>query len=374
MSDGVERSRDGNRVRIVVDAMGGDHGPSVVLDGAVQAAREFGVLVTLVGPREELERRLGSLVGSDEAARLGLEVADAPEVIEMGELPLPAIRRKKRSSIMVGLERVRDGQGDAFVSAGHTGAVMAGATLTLRRLRGVERPALAALLPSASGRFVLVDVGANVEVKPSHLEQFAVMGSCYLRAATAVDRPRVALLSIGEEASKGNELIRQVHRDLREGPVHFIGNVDGKDVFSGEADVIVTDGFTGNAILKTCESLMSNVSQFVAERIRGSLRGRLGYLLLRPIARALKARLDHSEYGAVPLLGVGAPVFIGHGASSSRSIRSAIRAAQVFVQERVNETITRDLEALAEAAAEASARERRSQGAEDDTVTTVREI
>jgi glycerol-3-phosphate acyltransferase PlsX len=345
--------------------MGGDHAPEVVVDGAVQAARELGVAVTLVG-RDAVVRPLAlrAAGGERELAALSLVLEDAPDVVGMDELPLPATRRKKQSSIMVGLRLVRDGRADAFVSAGNTGAVMAAATLVLRTIPGVERPALAAMLPNRKGGSVLLDVGANVDVKAQHLEQFAVMGSCFVRAVKGIETPRVALLSVGEEEVKGNDLIRRVHQDLKKGPVNFIGNIDGKDVYSGHADVIVTDGFTGNAILKSSESLLRELVNILRGELRGSLRARLGYLLLEPVSRRLRRVVDHSEYGAVPLLGVGGPVFIGHGSSSAKSIRSALRVAKTFVEARVNEAIERKVREMNEAAASVEAR-RDAPGAQD---------
>ena len=335
-------------MRIVVDAMGGDHAPEVVVRGAVQAARDLDVGIVLVGPDAEI-RPLAARIAGGEAALADLRISfeDAPEAIGMDELPMVAIRKKKRSSILIGLRLVRDGRGDAFVSAGNTGAIMAAATLVLRRLAGCERAALAALLPTARCQSVLLDVGANIEVRPQHLGQFAVMGSCLYRAVVGGASPRVALLSIGEEEVKGNELIRRVHQDLKRGPVNFVGNVDGKDVYSGHADVIVTDGFTGNAILKASESLLKELATIVRKEVRASWRARVGALLLRPVVDRLKRRLDHAEYGAVPLLGVGGPVFIGHGSSSAKSIRSAIRVAKTFVEARVNDAIEAQLQELA---------------------------
>src|SRR5436190_7123110 len=219
--------------------MGGDHAPDVVVEGAIQAARDLGVAIILVGPlgvvRPLAEAKAG---GAAALQSLAVSLVEAPDVVGMDERPVPAIRRKKQSSILVGLRLVRDGQADAFVSAGNTGAIMAAATLILRTIPGVERPALAALLPNRKGGSVLVDVGANVEVKPQHLEQFAVMGSCFARALKGVDSPRVALLSIGEEEVTGSDLIRKVHQELKPGPVNFVGNIDRKDVHAGFADVL----------------------------------------------------------------------------------------------------------------------------------------
>jgi glycerol-3-phosphate acyltransferase PlsX len=341
-------------VRIALDAMGGDHAPGIVLEGAVDAVRQLDVAVVLVGPEAVLRPQLVAAAGGEDAlSRLAITLVDAPEVVGMDELPIPAIRRKKKSSILVGLRLVRDGAADAFVSAGNTGAIMAAATLVLRKLPGVERPALAAMLPNRSGGSVLVDVGANVEVKPKHLEQFAVMGRCFVRAVRGIENPRVALLSIGEEEVKGNDLIRQVHQDLKRAHVNFVGNIDGKAVYSGFADVIVTDGFTGNAVLKASESLVKELTVLVRTEIDRSLLARIGMLLALPAFRRIRRQIDHAEYGAVPLLGVSHPVFIGHGSSSARSIRSAVRVAARFVEARVSEAIQQQILELADSTGEA---------------------
>ena len=316
------------------------------------AARDLDIGIVLVGPEAEMRSLAASIAGGEAVlSELRISFEDAPEAIGMDEVPLTALRKKKRSSILVGLRLVRDGRGDAFVSAGNTGAVMAAAVLVLRRLAGCERAALAATLPTTKGHSVLLDVGANVEVRAQHLEQFAVMGSCFC-SALGVASPRVALLSVGEEEMKGNDLIRKVHQDLKRGPVNFIGNIDGKDVFTGHADVIVTDGFTGNAVLKASESLIMELATLMRREIRSTWRGRLGGILLRPVFKEMRRKLDHAEYGAVPLLGVNGAVFIGHGSSSAKSIRSALRVAKTFVDARVNDAIERQLQELAAAAAD----------------------
>jgi len=346
--------------RIVVDAMGGDHAPDVAVEGAVHAARGGGVSLVLTGPEATIRPLAARLAGGDAALEaLPIRFVDAPEVISMDEQPVSAIRRKKQSSILVGLRLVRDNEADAFVSAGNTGAIMAAATLVLGRLPGVERPALAALLPTRDGTTVLVDVGANIDVKPQHLEQFAIMGACLSRAVRGIENPRVALLSIGEEEGKGNELLRGVHQVLKRAPINFVGNVDGKDVFSGHADVIVTDGFTGNAILKSCESLVKELYGLVRREIDNSLMARIGVLLMGPTLRRIGRRMDHSEQGGVPLLGVARPVFIGHGSSSVKSIRSAIRAAATFTERRVNEAIEEGVRQLGVVAPEETSAETR---------------
>ncbi|MEM7244352.1 MAG: phosphate acyltransferase PlsX [Acidobacteriota bacterium] len=334
--------------RIVVDGVGGDHGAPVVVEGALRAAEALGVGLLLVGPEEELRREAEQRRDAATLASLDVEYLDAQEVITMEDPPLAAIKRKRRSSIVLGLKAVREGRGQAFFSAGNTGAVMAAATLILRRLPGVERAALAATLPSRTGESIVLDVGASIEKKASHLEQFAIMGACFHQALHGA-QPRVALLSVGEEEGKGDEVIKQAHQALKEASVEFIGNIDGKQVFTGEADVIVTDGFTGNAILKTSESLMSQLVLIAKEEVGKSWMAKLGALLMAPRLRRLKKRFDHDEHGAVPLLGISAPVFIGHGSSSVRGIESAIAVTHRFVEQRVNLAIQEQLRALAPA-------------------------
>ena len=346
-------------VRVALDAMGGDDAPGVVVEGALRAVRGRGLEVHLVGPLDRIRPLAEEMAGGREAlARLPLELVDAPSVVEMHDEPLE-VKRKRGNSIWTGLRLVKDGGAEAFLSAGNTGAVMAGATLVVRRLRGVERAALATLMPNRLGGYtVLLDVGANVEIKKSsYYEQFAVMGSCFSRAVCGIESPRVALLSIGEEEVKGDDMIRQVHQDLKAGPVYFVGNIDGKDVYSGTVDVVVTDGFTGNAILKASESLLKNLEGLAREAIGKSLLASLGALLMKPTLRQLARKLDKDEYGAATLLGVGAPVFIGHGSSSARSIESGLRVAETFVRAGVNETIQAQLRELAEVATAAGAAE-----------------
>ncbi|MBI4841562.1 MAG: phosphate acyltransferase PlsX [candidate division NC10 bacterium] len=319
-------------VRVALDAMGGDQGPEVNVEGAVTAAREFGATVTLVGVEDELQRRLRQ----HDTRGLRLTVRHAPEVVEMGESPMAALRRKKHSSIRVGLELVKGGEADAFVSAGNTGAVMATALVVLGPLPGVERPAIAVVVPTLTGRAVLLDVGANVDCKARHLVQFAIMGNVYARDFLGLPRPRVGLLSIGEEESKGNELTREAFKELEdEASLNFIGNVEGRDVFNGTSDVSVCDGFAGNVALKISESVLETMFHLLREEIGKDLRGRAGSLLLLPAFRRFKRRVDPSEYGGAPLLGVNGVCVISHGRSTGKAIKNAIRAAGECVANKV---------------------------------------
>jgi glycerol-3-phosphate acyltransferase PlsX len=337
--------------------MGGDHAPTATIAGAVAAAREYGLAVDLVGPAEVLRAELARHRPGD----LPLAIVDAPEIIGMAEAPALAVR-KRRSSVVVGLQRVADGLADGFVSAGNSGAVMAAAIAVLKRIKGVQRPAFGAVMPNASGHCLILDVGANATCKPEHLADFALMGADYAERVLGIPQPRVGLLSIGEERSKGNPLIVEAHRLLSELPIHFIGNVEGKDIVLGAADVIVTDGFTGNVVLKFAEGTPRALARIVRaellphkpERIalpvvgagiataiavpalrRPALHvvgaalfgGTVLALAFAPAVTRLVRRLDWREHGGVPLLGVRGVCIIAHGRSNAQALKNAIRVA-----------------------------------------------
>lgn len=308
---------------IALDAMGGDV-PTVNIDGALLAAAE-GIPVILVGDTEVLGRELNARGGAPH----GLRIVHAPDIVGMGDKAAREVRRQRETSLYVGTELVRDGEAAALVTMGNTGAAMATALVVLGRTKGVERPALGAVIPTAIDRPVmLLDVGANADARPSHLVQFAHMGSAYMRAVHGVAQPRVALLSIGEEPSKGSQLVVETHEQLaRDAGVRFIGNVESRDLLSGDADVIVTDGFTGNVCLKLAEGLASMLFEQMRVAARSSLRSKLGGALLLPALRGVRGRLDYRVYGAVPLLGVKGGVFIGHGRSDGAAVASALRTA-----------------------------------------------
>ena len=319
-------------VRVALDAMGGDRGPEVTVEGAVAAARELGSTVILVGNEVVLRDHLAR----HDVRGLAMTVQHAPEAVEMGENPMSALRKKKRSSIRIGLEMVKKGEAEAFVSAGNTGAVMATALVVLGPLPGVERPAIAVVVPTVTHQAVLLDVGANVDCKPRHLVQFAIMGNVYARDILGQTRPRVGLLSIGEEESKGNELTREAFKAMEEEhSLNFIGNVEGRDVFSGIADVVVCDGFIGNVALKISEGLVETIFSLLREELKKDLRARVGSFLLVPTFRRFKRRIDSSEYGGAPLLGVNGVCMISHGRSTGKAIRNAIRAAEGCVNIQV---------------------------------------
>jgi glycerol-3-phosphate acyltransferase PlsX len=326
---------------VAVDALGGDHGPRVVTEGAVAASRELGVRVLLVGPErivaEELRRAGG--------AGLAIEVVDAPEEVGMAE-PVTRAALKKRSSIKVALELVRDGAADAFFSAGNTAACWTIAKLTLGTLEEVDRPALAAIMPRPDGRTVILDVGANASCKARHLEEFAVMGKVYTSGVLHVANPRVGLMSMGEEETKGDELTREVHEVLKGSTLNFIGNVEGSDVFSGRVDVIVMDGFTGNVTLKVSEKLAETLMNEVKEELMRTPLRKLGAALARGAFDAIRLRIDPSEYGGAPLLGVKGCCVIGHGRSNAVAVKHGIRAAAEFYTSGVNERIEAELRAL----------------------------
>jgi glycerol-3-phosphate acyltransferase PlsX len=323
--------------------MGSDKAPKPEIEGALQAARHHGVRVLLVGPEPQLKAELARYPG---ARRLEIDVVHAAQVITMDD-KVEAIRAKRDSSIRIGLRLVRDGHAAGFVTAGNTGAAMATARMVLGSLPGVDRPALAAAFPTVlNTAAILVDVGANVDCNPVNLEQFAVMGDIYCRAIFGMKRPRVGLLSIGEEESKGNELTREAFKLLKQLPLNFVGNVEGRDLYLGQVDVIVADGFVGNVALKTSEGVARLVRAVLKETLKSTITRQVGALLSRNAFSDFKKRLDHTEYGGAPLLGVKGVCIITHGSSNTNAIKNAIRVASEFAEGQVNETIARELTGL----------------------------
>jgi phosphate acyltransferase len=333
---------------IALDAMGSDKAPKPEIEGALQAARHHGARVLLVGPEQALKAELERYPG---ARRLAIDIVHASEVITMDD-KVEAIRAKRDSSIRVGLRLVRDGKADGFVTAGNTGAAMATARMVLGSLPGVDRPALAAAFPTVlNTAAVLIDVGANVDCEPMNLAQFAIMGDIYCRTIFGKKRPRVGLLSIGEEESKGNELTREAFKLLKQLPIDFIGNVEGRDLYNGEVDLIVADGFVGNVALKTSEGVARLVRAVLKETLKSTITRQVGALLSRNAFSDFKKRLDHTEYGGAPLLGVKGVCIITHGSSNTNAIKNAIRVASEFAEGQVNETIARELTGLQAATA-----------------------
>jgi phosphate acyltransferase len=322
-------------MRIAVDAMGGDHAPLVNVNGALAAAREYGISSLLVGRAAELK----PLLAQSGSGQEDVEIVDAPEVVAMGDPATAAIRKKRNSSIRVAANCVRDGRAQGLVSAGHTGAAMVSAKLVIGTIEGVDRPALATILPNLTGHCLLLDVGANPDAKTQHFKEFAVMGSIYAQLVFGRKDPSIGLMSIGEEDSKGTDRTKEAFKTLKETGLNFIGNVEGRDVFNGKVDVIVTDGFTGNVILKVSEALAEMVEKLLREEIKKTLQASVGFLLSRQAFRNFKSRLDYSEYGGAPLLGVKGCVIICHGRSSAKAVKNAIRLAAEFSRRNLAEKI-----------------------------------
>ncbi len=335
-------------MKIAVDAMGGDYGPAVVVEGAVASAREYGASTILVGDKAAIERELSRCKAHD----LPIDVRHASQVVGMAELPSHALRRKRDSSLRVAADLVRDGEAAAFVSAGNTGAAMAIAMFVVGVLPGVDRPAIAAVLPNLRGFTVLLDAGANVDPKPKHLLQFAVMGHVYARDILGYANPRVGLLSVGEEEGKGNDLTKEAYEELKVSSLNFIGNVEGREIYNGRCDVVVTDGFTGNVALKISESLADMLGSMIKEELTRDVRSKLGAALALPAFERFKKRVDYTEMGGAPLLGINGAAIICHGASPVKAIKNAVRVAREWAKADVNQHIKTALEA--EAAREAA--------------------
>ena len=327
-------------VRIALDAMGGDHAPLAPVAGAVRAARAWGYEIQLVGREAEVRaalRQQGDLTGVEHL----LQIVHAPEVIEMGEHPAAAVRAKRHSSMAAAIDLVKNGGADAFVSAGNTGGVLATALLGLRRIEGItsERPALAAQLPTLKGTCIMLDIGANVDVKPEWLAQFALMGSIYAEIALGKQRPSVATLSNGEEEGKGNATLTEAVPLIRSMPIHYVGNIEGKDVTAGAVDVAVVDGFAGNIFLKGAEGVVATVTELLRQELtRNPLRAAFA-LALRPAFRGLRRRLSYEEYGGVPLLGVNGVCIVAHGRSTPYAMQNAIREGARCVELRLVDRI-----------------------------------
>jgi glycerol-3-phosphate acyltransferase PlsX len=325
-------------MRIAVDAMGGDSGTKAAVPGALKAAEDFGVDVLLVGLESAIRRE----IAKHGAAGPGVSIINAPEEIGMGE-GLLAFRKKKASSIRVGAQLVRDGRAEAFVSMGNTGAVVYISRDVLGALKGVDRPALALLVPGVKGQTLLLDVGANANCQPHNLVQFALMGKIFMEAVVGLKDPRVGLMSIGEEKGKGNDLVKQAFDRLQDAPLRFIGNVEGKDLFSGAADVVVSDGFTGNVALKVTEGVVESVVSMARHEITKDIFAKLGYLLLKRHLKKIYKKVDYAEYGGAQLLGVDGVCIIGHGRSTAAAVRNAIARAREFVANGVQEKIQAEI-------------------------------
>jgi glycerol-3-phosphate acyltransferase PlsX len=327
-------------MRVAVDAMGGDNAPVVEVEGAVSAAKEFGIPVTLVGDTERLRHELAKY----DIKGLDILLQHASEVVEMHDSASDAVRKKKDSSIRVAFELVKQGAAEAVVSAGNSGATMAAGMFVLKRLRGIERPAIAQIFPTLKGTTLVLDVGGNVDCKPLHLVQFAIMGEVYARYAMGVEKPTIGLLSNGEEESKGNELTRETHAILKDISLDYVGYVEGRDIFSGTVDVIVCDGFVGNVVLKLSEGLAEAVGKMLKDEIKQSFLSKIGYLLSQKAFNNFKKKVDYSEYGGAPLLGIDGVGMICHGGSNVKAIKNAIGFAYEYAQKRINQRMAEKLE------------------------------
>jgi glycerol-3-phosphate acyltransferase PlsX len=329
-------------VKIAIDAMGGDDGPRTIVDGALVAARHLQIGLLLAGDGQIIERELARHPG---AAALDLRILDTPDTVDMGEPAAAALRRRPRASVRVAADAVSRGEAAGMFSAGHTGASVLAALGAFGRLPGVDRPALATIIPTRRHPAVLLDSGATVECRPQHLVQFAVMGTAYARVALACETPRVGLLSVGEEASKGNDLTREAHQLLKAAPIHFVGNVEGQHVYAGDVDVIVCDGFTGNVTLKISEGLVDAVENLLHDELSSTFGTRVGYLLSRQAFRRFRKRVDASEYGGAPLVGVNGLCVVGHGRSSAKAVRNGVAMTARFVSAGLVARLSRDIAA-----------------------------
>ena len=339
------------KTTIAVDAMGADRAPKPEVEGAILAARHHDVRVLLVGREDVVRAEMEHHSGIRD---LPIEVVPATEVIGMHEKAAQAVRSKRDSSMRVGLRMVREGEAAGFVTAGNTGAAMATAKMVLGALPGVDRPALATVFPTSVGTAsILLDVGANVDSKPQNLQQFAIMGEVYFRSifrgkVTHANRPRVGLLSIGEEEGKGNELTRDAFKLIKQLPLNFIGNLEGRDLYNGKADVIVCDGFVGNVALKISEGLVETVRALLKESLQATVTRQVGFLLARQAFVDFKKRLDYSEYGGAPLLGIKGVAIVCHGSSNPNAIKNAVRVASEFANSGLNQKIEQEIQAAGE--------------------------
>ena len=331
--------------RIAVDAMGSDNYPTPDVEGAIMAAREYGVEILLTGDASKIQ----PILDSNNAANLPIRIVDAPEMLTMhdkgDDLVMKARHKDAKNSMAVGYDLVKTGEADAFVTAGNTGAAMVTALFRLGRIRGVDRPALAPPFPTAKGYCIILDIGANPDCKPENLLQFGIMGSVYAERVRGIQNPRVGLISNGEEAGKGSELVKGAYPLLESAKLNFIGNVEGKEIFSGQTDVAVTDGFTGNVLLKSTEAVAKLIVEKIRETIKkGNIATKIGGLLVRPALGVIRKLLDPSEEGAAPLLGVNGLVFIGHGRSDALAIKNAIRVAKEAAESKVLDAMKRAIE------------------------------
>jgi len=327
-------------MKIAVDAMGGDHAPAPIVEGTVLARRELGIESILVGFPHRIEAELDRLGARD----LGLEIREATQVIEMGEPPSRTLKTKPNSSIRIALDLVKSGEADAFFTAGDTGGAFASSLYVLHRMKGVLRPAIAALIPTLKGFSVMLDVGANLIPRAQNLFQFGVMGAVYTEVVLGKQFPSIGLLNVGGEDSKGTEALKTAHKLFTRSDLNFVGNVEGSTIFQGDPDVIVCDGFSGNVALKVSESLSEMLTTLLRREVTGSLRSKIGYMFLQNGLKSMRQRTDYSEYGAAPLLGLGGLSMIGHGRSNAKAVKNALRTTADIVEKGLNERIEAEIE------------------------------
>lgn len=330
-------------MRISVDAMGGDNAPKAVIEGCIEALKEIDVHITLTGPKDVLEKELRNYQYDNNK----IDIADASEVISPNEHPVMAIRRKKNSSICVALNLVKSKECAAVISAGSTGAFLAGSLFIVGRIKGVDRPALAPIMPGRNGSFMVIDVGANAECKPNNLVQFASMGQIYMKEVMGVDNASVGLINIGAEEEKGNELTKAAYKLLKESDLNFVGNVEPRDVSTGDVDVLVCDGFVGNTVLKMYEGVAANIMHILKDEMLSSTRTKIGALLLKPMFKRFAKKFDYKEVGGSPFLGVDGICIKAHGSSDARAIKNALKQAHLLhekkIIEKISESITNSL-------------------------------
>ena len=329
-------------MRIAIDVMGGDNAPRAIIEGSILALKEYGVELYLVGLKDEILKSLSD----EEKNNPKVNIIEASEIINVDEAPVNAIKHKKDSSLVVGLKLVKEGKCDAFVSAGSTGAFLAGSLLKVGRIKGIDRPALSPLIPTVKGNCMIIDAGANVDSKPRNLQQFAVMGSIYMEKVMGVKNPRVGLLNIGAESSKGNELTKASYDLIKDTSVNFVGNVEARDIITGVCDVCVCDGFAGNVLLKTTEGVAMTIFKLLKEEFMKSLKTKLGAALLKGSLKSFKKKFDYTEVGGAPFLGISGIMIKAHGSSDANAIKNAIRQAKMLYDNKCLDTITTEISKL----------------------------
>jgi glycerol-3-phosphate acyltransferase PlsX len=330
-------------IKIALDAMGGDRAPRMVVEGAAWASRDFDCHIVLVGK----ERNIKKLLAKTDYSKDKISIKDAREVIKMGDPAAVSVRRKKNSSISVGIEMLKKKEVDAFISAGNTGAVVCASAIKLRTLAGIERPGIGIVMPSLKKPCVIIDVGANIDATPGQLLQYGVMGLAYSRHILGIKNPIVGLLNIGQEESKGTELVKEARQVFQKSKLNFAGYIEARDVYAGKVDVVICDGFIGNILLKVTESFAAATSALLKRELTKRLLPKIGAILSLPAYRAIRKKIDYSEYGGAPLLGVDGRVIIAHGSSNAKTIRNAVRAATEYVEHKLNQHIIEDLKELA---------------------------